>query len=209
MSKPPGMEDLTVKFHSDRPSVGPGVDCDEATIWQAPEGSLYRVVQRLDPAEFQIATLVPTGRITLLTLHKETNGVADQDEAMNHWLDIRNLPPTSNGDWVGPAGPHRTTKGTTMAELSIDEVVQHFTTSDGNGWIATDEYTRADTERRTQIRAAVADRIRNLLVDGTGDGDLIDGAVTAENICNGMWHLMSHAAQEDTLAQPEPVENTA
>ncbi|MEU7320895.1 hypothetical protein AB0465_14175 [Streptomyces griseoviridis] len=96
-----------------------------------------------------------------------------------------------------------------MAELSIDEVVQHFTTRDGNGWIATDEYIRADTERRTQIRAAVADRIRNLLVDGTGDGDLVEGAVTAENICNDMWHLMNHAAQEDALAQLEPVENTA
>ncbi|UQA91241.1 hypothetical protein [Streptomyces halobius] len=68
--------------------------------FQDPEGSLYRVVQRLDPAEFEIATLVPTGWITLLTLHKEADGVAGQDEAMNRWLDIQNLPPTSSSDWV-------------------------------------------------------------------------------------------------------------
>ncbi|MGW0868902.1 hypothetical protein ACWD3Z_00260 [Streptomyces sp. NPDC002740] len=96
MSKPLSMEDLTVKFHSNRAGVYRG----ETTIWQAPEGSLYRVVQRRDPAEFEIATLVPTGWITLLALHNEADGVADQDEAMNRWLDIQNLPPTSSGDWV-------------------------------------------------------------------------------------------------------------
>ncbi|MGW0536314.1 hypothetical protein [Streptomyces sp. NPDC003032] len=95
------MKDLTVKFHSSRAGVYRG----ETTIWQAPEGSLYRVAHRLDPAEFEIATLVPTGRITLLTLHKEADGVADQDEAMNRWLDIQDLPPTSSGDWVAE---HRT-----------------------------------------------------------------------------------------------------
>ncbi|MEU3051226.1 hypothetical protein ABZ705_32835 [Streptomyces sp. NPDC006984] len=78
MSKPPRMEDLMVKFHSNRAGVYRG----ETAIWQAPEGSLYRVVQRLDPAEFEIASLVPTGWITLLTLHKEVDGVADQDEPL-------------------------------------------------------------------------------------------------------------------------------
>ena len=62
MSKPLSMGDLTVKFHSNRAGVYRG----ETTIGQAPEGSLYRVVRRLDPAEFEIATLVPTGWITLL-----------------------------------------------------------------------------------------------------------------------------------------------
>ncbi|MDH2391614.1 hypothetical protein QCN29_23105 [Streptomyces sp. HNM0663] len=68
MSKPLSMEDLTVKFHSSRV----GVSHVETTIWQAPEGSLYRVVQRLDPTEFEIATLVPTGWITLLALQTQT-----------------------------------------------------------------------------------------------------------------------------------------
>ncbi|MDQ1031364.1 hypothetical protein QF035_008946 [Streptomyces umbrinus] len=57
MSKPLSMEDLTGKFHSSRAGVYRG----ETMIWQVPEGSLYRVVQRLDLAEFEIATLVPTG----------------------------------------------------------------------------------------------------------------------------------------------------
>ncbi|MFF8902583.1 hypothetical protein ACF082_34515 [Streptomyces lydicus] len=96
MSEPLSMEDLTVKFHSNRA----GVYLGETTIWQAPEGSLYRVVQRLDPAEFEIATLVPTGWITLLTLYKESDGVAGQNEAMNRWLGIQNVPPTSCSDWV-------------------------------------------------------------------------------------------------------------
>ncbi|MFC4506623.1 MULTISPECIES: hypothetical protein [Streptomyces] len=106
MSKPLSMEDLTVKFQSNRAGVsrGAGVDCDETTNWQAPEGSLYRVVQRLDETEFKnttdfvIATLVPTGWITLLTLDKEADGIANQDEAMNRWLDIQSLPPTSSSD---------------------------------------------------------------------------------------------------------------
>ncbi|MFI8091503.1 hypothetical protein ACIF9R_24815 [Streptomyces sp. NPDC086080] len=66
MSNPLSMEDLAVKFHSNRAGVYRG----KTTIWQASEGSFYRVVQRLDPAEFEIATLVPTGWIMLLTLHK-------------------------------------------------------------------------------------------------------------------------------------------
>lgn len=108
MSKPLSMEDLTVKFHSNRAGDyrGASADCDATTIWQAPEGSLYRVVQRLDRdefvivTEFVIATLVPTGWITLLTLDKEADGIADQDEAMNRWLDIQSLPPTSSSHWV-------------------------------------------------------------------------------------------------------------
>lgn len=96
MSEPLSMEDLTVKFRSNRAGVYRG----ETTIWQAPEGSLYRVVQRLNPAEFEIATLVPTGWITLLTLYKDADGVADQEEAMNRWLDIQNLPSTSSSEWV-------------------------------------------------------------------------------------------------------------
>lgn len=67
MSKPLSMKDLTVKFHSSRAGACRG----ETTIWHAPEGSLYRVVQRLDPAEFEIATLVPTGWITLLACTKK------------------------------------------------------------------------------------------------------------------------------------------
>ncbi|MCT9105304.1 hypothetical protein [Streptomyces mirabilis] len=100
MSKPLSMDDLTVKFHSNRAGVSSSasVDCDETTIWQAPEGSLYRVVQRLDRAEFVIATLVSTGWIMLLTLDKEADGIANQDEAMNRWLDIQSLPPTSSSD---------------------------------------------------------------------------------------------------------------
>ncbi|MGW3197135.1 hypothetical protein ACWDBD_21595 [Streptomyces sp. NPDC001118] len=90
------MEDLTVKFHSNRAGVYRG----ETTLWQASEGSLYRFVQRLDRAEFKILALVPTGWITLLTLHEEAEGVADQDEAMNRWLDIQNVPPTSCSDWM-------------------------------------------------------------------------------------------------------------
>ncbi|WP_338675908.1 hypothetical protein V1460_25290 [Streptomyces sp. SCSIO 30461] len=96
MSKPLSMEGLTVKFHSSRVGVHRG----ETTIWQAPEERLYRVVQSLDPAEFEIATLVPTGWVTLLALHKEADGIADQDEAMNRWLDIQNHPPTSSSDSV-------------------------------------------------------------------------------------------------------------
>ncbi|WP_433855134.1 hypothetical protein [Streptomyces kronopolitis] len=73
------MDDLTVKFHSNHAGVYRG----ETTIWQAPEGSLYRVVQRWDPAEFEIATLVPTGWITLLTPDLEQRlGGSAQDRSM-------------------------------------------------------------------------------------------------------------------------------
>ncbi|MGW0901600.1 hypothetical protein ACWD0G_32355 [Streptomyces goshikiensis] len=44
MSKPLSMDDLTVKFHSNHADVY----CGETMLWQAREGSLYRVVQRLD-----------------------------------------------------------------------------------------------------------------------------------------------------------------
>ncbi|MEU0942465.1 hypothetical protein ABZ379_06660 [Streptomyces canus] len=97
------MRDLTVKFQSNRAS-GYRADCGETTIWQAPEGSLYRVIQRLDDSEFKnvtefvIATLAPTGWVTLLTLDKEADGIANQDEAMNCWLDIQSIPPTSSSD---------------------------------------------------------------------------------------------------------------
>lgn len=53
MSNPLSMEDLTVKFHSNRAGVYRG----ETPIWQAFRGSLYRVVQRLDPAEFETFAL--------------------------------------------------------------------------------------------------------------------------------------------------------
>lgn len=44
MSNPLSMDDLTVKFHS----IHVGVYHGEITLWQGPEGSPYRVVQRLD-----------------------------------------------------------------------------------------------------------------------------------------------------------------
>ncbi|MYS80167.1 hypothetical protein [Embleya scabrispora] len=87
-----------------------------------------------------------------------------------------------------------------MAEqLSVDEVVRHLTTSDGDNFTADDQYVAADTERRAQIRAAVAKVVTDLLVDGA-DGDLGNGAIAAENICNTMWHLAGVADQEDELA---------
>ncbi|MGW2986418.1 hypothetical protein [Streptomyces goshikiensis] len=54
MSRPLFMDDLTVKFHSSRANGYRG----ETKLWQAAEGSLYRVVQRLDAGEFAIVTLV-------------------------------------------------------------------------------------------------------------------------------------------------------
>ncbi|MEU9602738.1 hypothetical protein AB0E06_38855 [Streptomyces sp. NPDC048109] len=96
MSPPLSMEDLTVKFHSSRA----GVYRDATTIWQASEGSLYRVVQRLDPAEFEIARLVPTGWIALLALRKEADGVADQGEAISRLAGHPEPSPTSSSDWV-------------------------------------------------------------------------------------------------------------
>ncbi|MFK0154182.1 hypothetical protein ACIQVK_19180 [Streptomyces sp. NPDC090493] len=37
------------------------VCCGETTLWRAPGGSLYRVVQRLDPARFETAPRAPPG----------------------------------------------------------------------------------------------------------------------------------------------------
>ncbi|MFE4335412.1 hypothetical protein ACFRQM_40205 [Streptomyces sp. NPDC056831] len=76
MSSQLSMKDLTVKFRS------------KTTIWQTPEGSLYRVVQRSN--DFEISTLASTGWIPLLHLHKDEESVADQDEAMSLWLRIQN-----------------------------------------------------------------------------------------------------------------------
>ncbi|WP_412075446.1 hypothetical protein ACLF6K_05870 [Streptomyces xanthophaeus] len=44
MSNPLSMNDITVKFHS----IHAGVYHGEITLWQDPEGSPYRLVQRLD-----------------------------------------------------------------------------------------------------------------------------------------------------------------
>ena len=90
-----------------------------------------------------------------------------------------------------------------MAEqLSVAQVVEHLTSKEGNSFLADAQYVAADAERRREIRRGVAQKVTALLVDGA-DGDLIDGAVAAEHLCNTMWHLAGAAAQEDELARTE------
>ncbi|MET9933393.1 MULTISPECIES: hypothetical protein [unclassified Streptomyces] len=84
-------------------------------------------------------------------------------------------------------------------QLSVAEVVEHLTTKEGNQFLADAQYTAADADRRREIRRGVAAKVTALLVDGA-DGDLVDGAVSAEHLCNTMWHLAGLAAQEDELA---------
>ncbi|MCX5278105.1 hypothetical protein [Streptomyces virginiae] len=84
-------------------------------------------------------------------------------------------------------------------ELSVAEVVEHLTTKKGNQFLADAQYAAADIGRRREIRRGVAQKVTALLVDGV-DGDLVDGAVSAEHLCNTMWHLAGLAAQEDELA---------
>lgn len=88
-----------------------------------------------------------------------------------------------------------------MHQLSVEEVVRHLTTKDGNNFLADDQYVTADEERREQIRAGVADVVTSLLVQGL-DGDFAEGSVAAEHICNAMSHLAVMAAQEDELNRP-------
>lgn len=84
-----------------------------------------------------------------------------------------------------------------MAEqLSVAEVVEHLTTRQGNQFLADAQYEDADAERRREIRRGVAEKVTTLLVDGT-DGDLVEGAISAEHICNAMWHLAAMADLED------------
>ncbi|WP_031102487.1 hypothetical protein [Streptomyces sp. NRRL S-146] len=90
-----------------------------------------------------------------------------------------------------------------MAEqLSVAEVVRHLSDREGNQFLADAQYAAADADRRREIRRGVAEKVTALLVDGA-DGDLVDGAVSAEHLCNAMWHLAGLAAQEDELARTE------
>ncbi|MEU7162040.1 hypothetical protein AB0A98_37350 [Streptomyces chrestomyceticus] len=81
-----------------------------------------------------------------------------------------------------------------MAEqLSVDEVIRHLTTKDGNTFLT-------DAARRAQKRAGVAQVVTALL----GDNDLADEAVTAEHLCNALWRPAGVAAQEDGLPRTGP-----
>ncbi|MEV7952982.1 hypothetical protein [Streptomyces sp. NPDC088141] len=85
------MQDLTLKFTSSHVNpLDDKVDDTETTIWQTPEGSLYRVIERR--VEFSVSTLVPSGWIRLLHLRKTSDKIATPDEAMSLWLRIQNLP---------------------------------------------------------------------------------------------------------------------
>lgn len=86
--------------------------------------------------------------------------------------------------------------------LPVEDVVKHLTTPDGNGWIGRDQYITANKSRRDEIRAAVGELIKSLLVVGL-NGSLSDGAITAEHIGNTMWHLIGETEQEDELAASE------
>lgn len=90
-------------------------------------------------------------------------------------------------------------------QLSIEEVVRHLTTKDGNNFLADAQYVAADEQRRKEIRAGVAEVVKSLLVQGV-DGELSDGARDAEHICNAMWHLAGMAEQEDELIRTELAE---
>ncbi|MDX3020098.1 hypothetical protein [Streptomyces acidiscabies] len=91
-------------------------------------------------------------------------------------------------------------------DLSSKEIAHHLTAPDGNDWTGRGQYVAADDEGRAEVRALVADHIKALLTHGV-DGNLADGAVTAENICNAMWHLMSEAEEEDELTRTERTES--
>ncbi|WP_338675912.1 hypothetical protein V1460_25310 [Streptomyces sp. SCSIO 30461] len=87
-------------------------------------------------------------------------------------------------------------------DLSSEEIARHLTSPDGNDWIGRAQYVAADAEGRAEIRGLVADHIKTLLVTGIG-GSFTEGAVTAENLCNAMRHLMAESDQEDELARTE------
>ncbi|MFE3608244.1 hypothetical protein [Streptomyces goshikiensis] len=84
-----------------------------------------------------------------------------------------------------------------MAEqLSVTEVVEHLTDREGDPFLADAQYLAAGGERRREIRRGAAQKVTALLVAGAG-GDLVDGAVAAEQLCNALRHLVGLAAQED------------
>ncbi|GHH25926.1 hypothetical protein [Streptomyces rubradiris] len=91
-----------------------------------------------------------------------------------------------------------------MAEqLSVAEAVRHLTTKGRTQFLAAVQYVATDSEGRQEIRRwGITETATALLVDGTGD-ELVDGAVSAERLCNAMGRLARLAAQENELSRTE------
>ncbi|MFJ5724766.1 hypothetical protein [Streptomyces sp. NPDC093149] len=112
------MKDLTVKFRSGHDTI----HRSKTTIWQTPEGSLYRVIQRSN--DFEISTLVTIGWIPLLHLHKNEDSVPDRGEAgeplATHQEPCSGRVPDQN--MTAPADPRLALDD--ALDLRVDEIEQ-------------------------------------------------------------------------------------
>lgn len=79
----PKIDDMTLKFERNEDNPHRPI----ITIWQAPQGALYRTIG--NSGTIEVSTLTSAGWTALLSFRTQTDGVTTAEEALERWLQIQ------------------------------------------------------------------------------------------------------------------------